>query len=326
LLKATNRLAEAEPLMRRALVIGEQSFGPDHPNVAIRLNNLALLLKDTNRLAEAEPLMRRALEIAEQSFGPDHPNVAAALNNLAQMLQDTNRLIEAEPLMRRALEITFRFKATTGHKHPNQEGYVANFRQLLFLLGRRPDEVQAELKGLAEPFRVTLDAPSEQEELTAMRGQALTKYNKGDHAQAEAILRMLQKNNFEVPSTHCHLARVLVMQGKIDDAREEIRQGWEHRALGPNYVIPRILWFQLLFGLVGGCSEPEEGLVATLGRLKHALAQPDAHMPWTIQPVLERMQPRLAPDSFALLKALSAAIDDAANIPALDQFPAWTVH
>ncbi len=41
LLQATNRLAEAEPLMRRALAIDETSFGPDHPNVAIRLNNLA---------------------------------------------------------------------------------------------------------------------------------------------------------------------------------------------------------------------------------------------------------------------------------------------
>jgi hypothetical protein len=41
LLQATNRLAEAEPLMRRALEIDEKSYGPDHPNVAIRLNNLA---------------------------------------------------------------------------------------------------------------------------------------------------------------------------------------------------------------------------------------------------------------------------------------------
>ena len=57
LLQATNRLAEAEPLMRRALAIDEKSYGPDHPNVAIRLNNLAQLLQDTNRLAEAEPLI-----------------------------------------------------------------------------------------------------------------------------------------------------------------------------------------------------------------------------------------------------------------------------
>ena len=98
LLQATNRLAEAEPLIRRALAIDEKSFGPDHPNVAIGLNNLALLLQATNRLAEAEPLMRRALAIDEKSFGPDHPDVAIDLNNLAMLLQDTNRLAEAEPL------------------------------------------------------------------------------------------------------------------------------------------------------------------------------------------------------------------------------------
>ena len=102
--------------MRRALAIDEASFGPDHPNVAIDLNNLAQLLQATNRLAEAEPLMRRALAIDEASFGPDHPNVAIRLNNLAQLLQATNRLAEAEPLMRRALAID---EASFGPDHPN---------------------------------------------------------------------------------------------------------------------------------------------------------------------------------------------------------------
>ena len=49
------------------------SFGPNHPNVARGLNNLASLLEDTNRHSEAEPLFRRALTICEASFGPDHP-------------------------------------------------------------------------------------------------------------------------------------------------------------------------------------------------------------------------------------------------------------
>ena len=57
------RLAEAEPLFRRALAISEKSFGPEHPNVAIVLNNLAQLLRHANRLAEAERLMRRSLVI-----------------------------------------------------------------------------------------------------------------------------------------------------------------------------------------------------------------------------------------------------------------------
>ena len=61
---------EAEPLDRRALAIDEKSYGPDHPDVAIRLNNLAQLFQATNRLAEAEPLMRRALAIDETELWP----------------------------------------------------------------------------------------------------------------------------------------------------------------------------------------------------------------------------------------------------------------
>ena len=44
LLQATNRLAEAEPLMRRALAIDEQSYTKEHPELAVGLNSLALLL------------------------------------------------------------------------------------------------------------------------------------------------------------------------------------------------------------------------------------------------------------------------------------------
>ncbi len=90
--------------MRRALDIDERAYGPDHPNVAIRLNNLAGLLKATNRLEEAEPLMRRALIFSRRLTDPIIPT-SPQLNNLAQLLQATNRLEEAEPLMRRALEI-----------------------------------------------------------------------------------------------------------------------------------------------------------------------------------------------------------------------------
>ena len=41
LLQGTNRLAEAEPLMRRALAICETSFGPDHPSTVTVRDNLA---------------------------------------------------------------------------------------------------------------------------------------------------------------------------------------------------------------------------------------------------------------------------------------------
>ena len=63
LFQDTNRLAEAEPLMRRALAIDEQSFGPGHPKVATDLNNLAALLQDQGHWLEAVALFRKAKPI-----------------------------------------------------------------------------------------------------------------------------------------------------------------------------------------------------------------------------------------------------------------------
>jgi tetratricopeptide (TPR) repeat protein len=127
LLKTKALYAEAEPLMRRALKISEDSCGPQHTEVAIRLNNLAQLLKATNRLADAEPLMRRVLQIDEHSFGPDHPDIAIDLNNLAVLLRDTNRLVDSEPLMRRALQID---EDSFGPQHPSVARDLNNLAQL----------------------------------------------------------------------------------------------------------------------------------------------------------------------------------------------------
>ena len=86
LLQRTNRLGEAEPLMRRALEIDVVAFGEQHQTVAVRLNNLAQLLQEE----EAEPLMRRALEIDEGRLRRATPNRGDMLhrseNNLAALL------------------------------------------------------------------------------------------------------------------------------------------------------------------------------------------------------------------------------------------------
>ena len=141
---------EAEPLKRRALAIDEDSYGPEHPNVARDLNNLAQLLKATNRLDEAEPLMRRVVSIFEVSLGADHPNVATALNNLAQLLQATNRLDEAEPLMRRVILITLEFQRRTGYTHPNYRSRLNNYRSILEDRGLSEPDIEAHIRALLD--------------------------------------------------------------------------------------------------------------------------------------------------------------------------------
>jgi tetratricopeptide (TPR) repeat protein len=124
---------DAEPLMRRVLQIDEDSFGPNHPNVARDLNNLAQFFHTMNQPTDAEPLIRRALQIDEDSFGPNHPRVAIQLNSLARSLKDTNRLEEAEPLVRRALQID---EDHFGPNHPQVAGDLSNLAQLLWNTNR----------------------------------------------------------------------------------------------------------------------------------------------------------------------------------------------
>src|SRR6478736_296008 len=70
------RYSEAIPLAQRVLAIREKSLGPNHPDVATWLNNLALLYENQGRYSDAEPLYNRSLAIREKALGPNHPDVA----------------------------------------------------------------------------------------------------------------------------------------------------------------------------------------------------------------------------------------------------------
>jgi len=51
------------------LAINEEAYGPDHPYVAVPLNNLAMFYDHQGRYADAEPLHKRALAIREKALG-----------------------------------------------------------------------------------------------------------------------------------------------------------------------------------------------------------------------------------------------------------------
>jgi tetratricopeptide (TPR) repeat protein len=117
----------------RALRIEESVFGPGHPIVAIRLNNLSNTVVSLGFPSEAEPLQRRALAITERAAGPDHPDVAIRLNNLALTLMHLGRAAEAEPLQRRALAIS---EKVLGPGHPTVAIRLGNLAGSLNALGR----------------------------------------------------------------------------------------------------------------------------------------------------------------------------------------------
>ena len=96
--------AKAEPLYQRSLKIREAKLGPDHPNVAASLNNLADLYQPWANTPRPSRSTSAASRSARSKLGPDHPDVAASLNNLANLYQDMGQYAKAEPLFQRSLE------------------------------------------------------------------------------------------------------------------------------------------------------------------------------------------------------------------------------
>jgi tetratricopeptide repeat protein len=93
----------------------EDSLGPEHPETATGLNNLAALYFEQGRYEEAEPLYKHTLRIWEQVGGAEHPYTALSLNNLAGLYAEQGRYEEAEPLYQRALRI---LEKVLGRDHP----------------------------------------------------------------------------------------------------------------------------------------------------------------------------------------------------------------
>jgi tetratricopeptide (TPR) repeat protein len=101
----TGRYGRAVVIAKKALEVAEKNVGPNHPEVTLSLNILALLYYAHGQYTVAEPLFKRALAIDEKVLGPHHPAVARDLNNLALLYRATERDTEAAILEQRAARI-----------------------------------------------------------------------------------------------------------------------------------------------------------------------------------------------------------------------------
>ncbi len=130
------RYQEAEGVYKEALKVAEDTFGPDHPNVAISLNNLAELYISKGNYSEIEPLYKRALEIVEKALGPDHPDVAISLRNLAELYYNQGRYAEAVPLYKSSLEI---LEEVLGPDHPEVAIMLKHMEALYKMIDKEDD-------------------------------------------------------------------------------------------------------------------------------------------------------------------------------------------
>jgi hypothetical protein len=152
----------------------------------------------------------------------------------------------------------------------------------------------------------------------SQRQEAYSCYQNGNYVRAVELLRGLVAERWELPGTHCHLVRVLLMMDRTDEARQELNLALANRAEAPSCILPRILFLQCLFAMVDGAEF--DGIVA---QIKRALRAPGAHLDWTIRPLIDHMGPHLRQADAEFLRALADALSDADGVPRLNEFSQW---
>ena len=95
--------AASESYLRRVLVLDEKVIGPDHPDSAASLNNLARLLIEERKFRDALPLLDRSVNIYLAQRGDTHADLSFVFSNRALALRGVGKDAEAELDFRRGL-------------------------------------------------------------------------------------------------------------------------------------------------------------------------------------------------------------------------------
>lgn len=96
---------EAESYAHQAVSSLTSRYGPNHPEIARDLHNLAIAYLSTGRPAEAEKALLRALPLLKATFGPEDASVGNLSATYAKVLRRMGRKEEARKMSQRAEEI-----------------------------------------------------------------------------------------------------------------------------------------------------------------------------------------------------------------------------
>jgi CHAT domain-containing protein/Tfp pilus assembly protein PilF len=234
------RYEEAIPIAQQALAAVEAKLGPDDPQVASCLNNLALLYMETGQYPQAEPLYLRALRLVELGAGPDEPITAVALGNLADLYDEEGRFAEAEPLLLRALHIK---EAALGPDDPTVAIALNNLAEHYRRQGRYTEAEPLYLRALAIKQKVL--GPDHPSLATSLNNLAALYSSVGRDSEAEPLYRRalaidekaLGPEHPHVASDLNNLALLYANEGRAGEAEPLFRRSLAivEKVLGPDH-------------------------------------------------------------------------------------------
>lgn len=271
----------------------------------------AILAHNPENLPSGDDFRGIEVQLREtlSELGPADRRYALGLAALGALAERQGRWDEAMAHLRQARDLQAQHLGPT---HFETEATTERLARLLAAAGHT--EAAAELRRELS-FEKFLAQPGQ---ALTLRTEALERFLSGRFADAERIYNRLVQERFELASTHCHLARVYLMTGREQEAAKHVELAWDHRAGAPGYVVPRILFFRLVKRMLA-----REEVTDLLRQVARALKAPGAFETWKMQPVIDRIAQRLAPEQRALLTALVEGFGDHKRLRNLAELPSW---
>ena len=183
-LRDAGKYDEALPLFERVIETRKRILGPDDPDLAAAIHDLAVTYYYKGDYPMVEPLSNRALAIQEKALGRNHPQVAASLNMLTVLYLNKGDYEKAELLAKRALTIK---EKTLGPEHSSLAYYFRNLARVYDGKGEYDKAMPLYLRALA--IREKTLWPEHQLVAQSLNDLANLHYNKGAYAKAESLHR-----------------------------------------------------------------------------------------------------------------------------------------
>ena len=130
------REAAAGAYYERELAIAQKLYGPDHPDVARALEELAGCHYLQRRFGEARAIVEKVVAIDQRALGSEHRLVGSDLDHLALLCDAQGDHEAALAFHRRGLAID---RKALGADNPEYAEHLMNLGQTLRLLGRNQE-------------------------------------------------------------------------------------------------------------------------------------------------------------------------------------------
>ena len=221
-------------ILAGSYLIQKRLLGPEHPDVARSLSQIAEAYRTKNQLPEAEELLKRALDLSSRSSEPASLEVAQLLGRLAEVQRARGKYMDASATYARQLELLEHHR---GSIHPEVAQAAAMLAECFRAQSKYSQAEESYRKALS--IRQKLFGPAHPSVIGLVKILAETVRQQQRYEDAEQLYRhvlehqiaQLGEYNPDVADTLYMIAEVFRARSQYSEAEHFLRQSLHIREL-----------------------------------------------------------------------------------------------